>query len=75
MKTYTVVAGVNGCGKSSLTGVLRTDTVMNRFGKRFEDLLHSIVLAVSFAALVVLVLTSKKYKPESEIFQWPALKK
>lgn len=44
---------------------INTDTVMNRFGKRFEDLLHSIVLAVSFAALVVLVLTSKKYKPES----------
>ncbi len=26
MKTYTIVAGVNGCGKSSLTGVLRTET-------------------------------------------------
>ena len=25
MKTYTIVAGVNGCGKSSLTGVLRTE--------------------------------------------------
>ena len=24
MKTYTIIAGVNGCGKSSLTGVLRT---------------------------------------------------
>lgn len=26
MKTYTVIAGVNGCGKSSLIGVLRTET-------------------------------------------------
>lgn len=26
MKTYTIIAGVNGCGKSSLTGVLRTET-------------------------------------------------
>ncbi len=25
MKTYTIVAGVNGAGKSSLTGVLRTE--------------------------------------------------
>ena len=25
MKTYTIVAGVNGCGKSSLTGILRTE--------------------------------------------------
>ncbi len=25
MKTYTIVAGINGCGKSSLTGVLRTE--------------------------------------------------
>lgn len=25
MKTYTIVAGVNGCGKISLTGVLRTE--------------------------------------------------
>ena len=25
MKTYTIVAGVNGCGKSSLSGVLRTE--------------------------------------------------
>ena len=25
MKTYTIVAGVNGCGKSSLNGVLRTE--------------------------------------------------
>ena len=25
MKTYTIVAGVNGCGKSSLTGVLSTE--------------------------------------------------
>ncbi len=24
MKTYTIIVGVNGCGKSSLTGVLRT---------------------------------------------------
>ena len=26
MKTYTIIAGVNGAGKSSLTGVLRTET-------------------------------------------------
>lgn len=25
MKTFTLIAGVNGCGKSSLTGVLRTE--------------------------------------------------
>ena len=25
MKTYTIIGGVNGCGKSSLTGVLRTE--------------------------------------------------
>ena len=25
MKTYTIIAGVNGVGKSSLTGVLRTE--------------------------------------------------
>ena len=25
MKTYTIIAGENGCGKSSLTGVLRTE--------------------------------------------------
>ena len=25
MKTYTIVAGVNGAGRSSLTGVLRTE--------------------------------------------------
>ena len=25
MKTYTIVVRVNGCGKSSLTGVLRTE--------------------------------------------------
>ena len=25
MKTYTIIAGVNGCGKSSLTGVLKTE--------------------------------------------------
>ena len=31
MKTYTIVAGVNGCGKSSLTGVLRTET--NNLGR------------------------------------------
>ena len=31
MKTYTIVAGVNGCGKSSLTGVLRTE--INNLGK------------------------------------------
>lgn len=24
MKTYTIVGGVNGCGKSSLTGVLKS---------------------------------------------------
>ena len=26
MKTYTIVGGINGTGKSSLTGVLRTQT-------------------------------------------------
>ena len=31
MKTYTIVAGVNGCGKSSLTGVLRTE--INTLGR------------------------------------------
>ena len=31
MKTYTIVAGVNGSGKSSLTGVLRTE--MTNLGK------------------------------------------
>ncbi len=31
MKTYTIVAGVNGAGKSSLTGVLRTE--INNLGK------------------------------------------
>jgi predicted ABC-type ATPase len=31
MKTYTIVAGVNGSGKSSLTGVLRTE--INNLGK------------------------------------------
>ena len=31
MKTYTIVAGVNGCGKSSLTGVLRTE--INNLGQ------------------------------------------
>lgn len=31
MKTYTIVSGVNGCGKSSLTGVLRTE--INNLGK------------------------------------------
>ena len=31
MKTYTIVAGVNGCGKSSLTGVLRTE--INNLGR------------------------------------------
>ena len=31
MKTYTIIAGVNGCGKSSLTGVLRTE--INNLGK------------------------------------------
>ena len=31
MKTYTIVAGVNGCGKSSLTGVLKTE--INNLGK------------------------------------------
>lgn len=31
MKTYTIVAGVNGCGKSSLTGVLRTE--VNNLGR------------------------------------------
>ena len=31
MKTYTVVGGVNGAGKSSLTGVLRTE--INNLGK------------------------------------------
>ena len=31
MKIYTIVAGVNGCGKSSLTGVLRTE--INNLGK------------------------------------------
>ena len=31
MKTYTIVAGVNGCGKSSLTGVLRTE--LDNLGK------------------------------------------
>lgn len=31
MKTYTIVAGVNGTGKSSLTGVLRTE--MTNLGK------------------------------------------
>lgn len=31
MKTYTIVAGVNGAGKSSLTGVLRTE--INDLGK------------------------------------------
>lgn len=31
MKTYTIVAGVNGAGKSSLTGVLRTE--MTNLGK------------------------------------------
>ena len=31
MKTYTIVAGVNGCGKSSLTGVLRTE--MHNLGR------------------------------------------
>ena len=24
MKTYTIIGGVNGCGKSSLTGVLKS---------------------------------------------------
>lgn len=31
MKTHTIVAGVNGCGKSSLTGVLRTE--LDNLGK------------------------------------------
>ncbi len=31
MKTYTIIGGVNGCGKSSLTGVLRTE--MNDLGR------------------------------------------
>ena len=31
MKTYTIIAGVNGAGKSSLTGVLRTE--MTNLGK------------------------------------------
>ena len=31
MKTYTIVAGVNSCGKSSLTGVLRTE--INNLGR------------------------------------------
>ena len=31
MKTYTIIAGVNGCGKSSLTGVLRTE--INKLSK------------------------------------------
>lgn len=31
MKTYTIIAGVNGCGKSSLTGVLRTE--INNLGR------------------------------------------
>lgn len=30
MKTYTIIAGVNGAGKSSLTGVLRQE--MNDLG-------------------------------------------
>ena len=34
MKTYTIIAGVNGCGKSSLTGVLRTE--INNLGKIIE---------------------------------------
>ena len=31
IKTYTIVAGVNDCGKSSLTGVLRSE--INNLGK------------------------------------------
>ena len=31
MKTYTIIGGVNGAGKSSLTGVLRTE--LNNLGK------------------------------------------
>ena len=27
MKTYTIIGGVNGTGKSSLTGVLKTETL------------------------------------------------
>lgn len=34
MKTYTIVAGVNGCGKSSLTGVLRTE--IDNLGKTID---------------------------------------
>ena len=34
MKTQTIVAGVNGCGKSSLTGVLRTE--INNLGKMID---------------------------------------
>lgn len=30
MKTYTIVAGVNGCGKSSLIGILRNE--LKNFG-------------------------------------------
>lgn len=28
MKTYIIIAGVNGCGKSSLLGVLRTEIII-----------------------------------------------
>lgn len=36
MKIYTIIAGVNGAGKSSLTGVLRTE--MKNLGKVIDSI-------------------------------------
>lgn len=42
MKVYTIVAGVDGCGKSSQLGILRTETA--NIGKVVED--HEITLCL-----------------------------
>ena len=47
MKTYTIVAGVNGCGKSSLTGVLRTE--IDNLGKIID--VDKIIFACSGNAI------------------------
>ena len=49
MKTYTIVAGVNGAGKSSLTGVLRTE--ITNLGKIVETTLsgHRILATIKRA--------------------------
>ena len=52
MKTYTIVAGVNGCGKSSLTGALRSE--LDNLGKIIDvDKIQLLVMGICWQCCLI----------------------